>query len=78
MFQDNLNFLVQSTNNNQTRVLAKHQIKVIIHIKTITQNKVIIIAERFDEKIENYTPTNQTNEVNVNAANNLPIDLQYF
>ena len=78
MFQDNLNFLVQSTNNDQTRVLAKHQIKVIIHIKTITQNKVIIIAERFDEKIENYTPTNETNEVNVNAANNLPIDLQYF
>ena len=39
MFRDILNFLVQFTNNNQSRVLAKHQIEVIIHIKTITQKE---------------------------------------
>ena len=41
MFRDILNFLVQSTNinNYQSRVLVKHQIEVIIHIKTITQKE---------------------------------------
>ena len=83
MFRDILNFLVQSTNinNYQSRVLAKHQIEVIIHRskQLHRKNKVIINVERFDEKIENYTLTNETNEVNVDAANNLLNDLlQYF